>query len=401
MTSKFPDKIADATRLTRKGRLSEAVALIQQTISRVHSGSAPKASSAIMASKAPALLKPLSLLKIWTAPAVVADPAVSLPNQAAEAQRHVVSRMGHYLDLLVSPAPVIDPCSTRLNPRKPTHVSRFETRSFTATAGTRSYKLFIPASYRGQPVPLIVMLHGCSQSPDDFAAGTRMNELAQEHGFLVAYPGQSSMANPGKCWNWFNIKDQNRDTGEPSLIAGLTRAIIGEFEIDPMRVYVAGLSAGGAAAAVMGQAYPDLYAAIGVHSGLACGVASDMQSAMNAMRQGGSGPIKTSGRVVPTIVFHGDRDGTVNHLNAAQVIEQSKSTGDFILKSTKEESVGGVGYTLTVHSDKSGQSVLENWTLHGGGHAWSGGSKAGSYTDAKGPSASREMVRFFLQHTRS
>jgi poly(hydroxyalkanoate) depolymerase family esterase len=395
MTSKFPDKIAEATRLTRKGRLSDAVALIQQTISRAQTGSTAKPS------KAPSALKSLNLLKIWPTPAVISDPAASLPNQAAEAQQHVVSRMGHYLDLLVSPAPVIDPCSTRLNPRKPTRNSRFETRSFTAAAGTRSYKLFIPASYRGQPVPLIVMLHGCSQSPDDFAAGTRMNELASEHGFLVAYPGQSSMANPGKCWNWFNANDQNRDTGEPSLIAGLTRAIIGEFNIDPVRVYVAGLSAGGAAAAVMGQAYPDLYAAIGVHSGLACGVASDMQSAMNAMRQGGSGPIQTSGRVVPTIVFHGDRDGTVNHLNAAQVIEQSKSTGDFILTSKKDESAGGIAYTRTVHSDKSGQSVLENWTLHGGGHAWSGGSKAGSYTDPKGPSASREMVRFFLQHTRS
>ena len=398
MTSKFPEKIADATSLTRKGRLSEAVALIQQALGRPQ----PPTLATNSTATAPTLLNPLSLLKIWPTHAkpAVAPPSFP-PNQAAEAQQAVVARVGHYLDLLVSPAPVVDPCSTRLNPNKPRHVSRFEARTFTAPAGTRSFKLFIPASYRGQPVPLIVMMHGCTQSPDDFAAGTRMNELAKEQGFLVAYPGQSSMANPGKCWNWFNAKDQTRDTGEPSLIAGLTRAIISEFAIDPMRVYVAGLSAGGAAAAVLGQAYPDLYAAIGVHSGLACGVANDMQSAMNAMRQGGLVPIKQSARALPTIVFHGDRDTTVNHLNAAQVIEQSKSTGEYVLTSKQEKSEGGVAYTRTVHSDKSGQSILENWTLHGAGHAWSGGSAAGSYTDPKGPCASREMVRFFLQHTRS
>ena len=397
MTSNFPEKIADATRLTRKGRLSDAMALIQQTI-----GLAPSGAASPRPSKPAGKLNPRNLLKIWPSPAKAPGvPAAAPPNQAADAQQHVVSRLGHYLDLLVSPAPVLDPCSTRLNPRKPTHVSLFEKRSYTAEAGTRSYKLFIPASYRGQPAPLIVMLHGCSQSPDDFAAGTRMNELALEHGFLVAYPGQSTMANPGKCWNWYNVNDQNRDKGEPSLIAGLTRQIMSDFKIDPLRVYVAGLSAGGAAAAVLGQAYPDLFAAIGVHSGLACGVASDMPSAMNAMRQGGSGPIKTSARALPTIVFHGDRDNTVNHLNAAQVIAQSKSNGDFVLTSKKDESEGGIAYTRTVHSDKSGQSILENWTLHGGGHAWSGGSTAGSYTDPNGPDASREMVRFFLQHTRS
>ncbi|MEQ1698070.1 MAG: PHB depolymerase family esterase [Hyphomicrobiaceae bacterium] len=393
MTSKFSEKIADATRLTRKGRLADAVALIQQTIGRTsaHAGSRP--------SKAPSTHNPLSLLKIWPVPAASLVPPVPVCD-AAEAQQHVVSRMGHYLDLLVAPAPAMD---DSLHPvaRKPAIKPRFEKRSFTAQAGTRSYKQFIPSSYRGQPVPLIVMLHGCSQSPVDFAAGTRMNEIAEEQGFIVAYPGQSSMANPGKCWNWYSANDQVRDTGEPSLIAGLTRQVMTEFNIDPLRVYVAGLSAGGAAAAVLGQAYPDIFAAIGVHSGLACGVASDMQSAMNAMRQGGTGPIKTSGRALPTIVFHGDRDSTVHHLNAAQVIEQSKSNGEFVLTSKKDEAAGGVLYTRTVHSDRSGQSILENWTLHGAGHAWSGGSAAGSYTDIKGPDASREMVRFFLQHTRS
>lgn len=394
MTSKISDKIADATRLTRKGRLADAVALIQQTIGRAsaHDASRP--------SKAPSTRNPLSLLKIWPVPAAPLAPPVPVCD-AAEAQQHVVARMGHYLDLLVSTAPPLDDSLPQAARKPAPKSSRFERRSFTAQAGTRSYKLFVPSSYRGQPLPLIVMLHGCSQSPVDFASGTRMNEIAEEQGFLVAYPGQSSMANPGKCWNWFNVTDQNRDTGEPSLIAGLTRQVMTEFNIDPLRVYVAGLSAGGAAAAVLGQAYPDIFAAIGVHSGLACGAASDMQSAMNAMRQGGAGPVKASKRVIPTIVFHGDRDATVHHINAAQVIEQSKSNGEYVLTSKKDEAAGGVLYTRTVHSDQSGQSILENWTLHGGGHAWSGGSTAGSYTDPHGPDASREMVRFFLQHTRT
>jgi poly(hydroxyalkanoate) depolymerase family esterase len=279
--------------------------------------------------------------------------------------------------------------------------ARFEDRTFANEAGRRSYKLYIPSGYRNEPLPLVVMLHGCTQSPEDFAAGTRMNELAEEQTFLVAYPVQTQSANASKCWNWFSASDQRRDHGEPSLIAGITREIMRDFPVEQGRVYIAGLSAGGAAAAIMGVTYPDLYAAIGVHSGLACGAARDMPSAFAAMRQGGSGSDRQGrGGIVPTIVFHGDRDTTVHPSNGDQVIAQSKdATRDLQASVDRGESPGGMRYTRTVQADENGLPVLEQWVLHGAGHAWSGGSDAGSYTEPGGPDASREMVRFFLQHS--
>ena len=285
---------------------------------------------------------------------------------------------------------------------------QFLTGSFSNGAGRRAYKLYIPTGYHGQPLPLIVMLHGCTQSPDDFAGGTRMNTLAEEHSCLVAYPAQAASANVSKCWNWFNPAHQQRDQGEPSLIAGITRQVMCDYSVDPRRVYVAGLSAGGAAAAIMGITYPDLYAAIGVHSGLACGAARDFPSAFSAMRQGDVGAVDRSRgvskseearRTIPTIVFHGDQDSTVHPRNGDQVIAQAStiSTTGVQERVVKGRIPGGHAYSR-ISFAASGETILEQWVIHGAGHAWSGGSPAGSYTDPQGPDASREMLRFFLEH---
>ena len=277
--------------------------------------------------------------------------------------------------------------------------AKFEEHTYSGSAGARTYKLYVPSGYRGQPAPLVVMLHGCTQSPDDFALGTRMNDVAEAETFLVAYPAQTQAANASKCWNWFSTPHQRRDAGEPAIIAGITREIMRDHAIDESRVYIAGLSAGGAAAAIMGETYPDLYAAVGVHSGLVCGAAQDLPSALSAMRQGASASQSETAKLTPTIVFHGDRDGTVHPVNGEQVIAQAgaaKAAATIVTRGEK----AGVRFTQTTHADDDGRAIFEHWVLHGGGHAWSGGSKLGSYADPAGPDASREMMRFFMLHQR-
>lgn len=294
---------------------------------------------------------------------------------------------------------------------KPERSGRFVKGTYTNSAGTRAYKTYIPAVYDRQAVPLVVMLHGCKQDPNDFAAGTRMNALAEEHGFIVVYPEQAAAANVSKCWNWFQRTDQKRDQGEPSLIADITREVIAAYRVDGRRVFVAGLSAGGAMAAIMATNYPDLYAAVGIHSGLAYAAASDLPSAFAAMRGDGKVPrrklsrgVDRSSRSVPTIVFHGDGDMTVHPSNGEEVIAQgtaASSPGEAQHEADARVTVEtgnsrGRAYTRTIHRDTRGKHTMEHWVVHGAGHAWSGGSAEGSFTDVKGPDASREMLRFFL-----
>ena len=235
-----------------------------------------------------------------------------------------------------------------------------------------------------------------------------MNELAERHGFLVVYPAQAANANGGKCWNWFRSEDQDRDRGEPSLIAGITREVASNYRVDSRRIFVAGMSAGAAMAIVLGATYPDLYAAVGAHSGLAYRAAHDVASAMSAMQ--GTVPSMPSSKhvheaVVPTIVFHGDRDFTVNARNAAAIVDQATAAGSdkTNLHATvrKGSASNGGSFTQTVFADAANQPIVEQWVLHDMGHAWSGGSPNGSFTDAGGPDASAEMVRFFYSQLRA
>ena len=390
------DVMREATRLTRAGQLTEATQLIQHML---RGESAPdetvRTGHLALAGREPPIIDAEANTIEET------DPPPSARATAAQARlfRELLDRTKERSRLglrgVTKRAP---PTAAEIAPEG----TRFIEGTYSNAAGSRDYRLFIPSRYQGEPLPLVVMLHGCTQSPEDFAAGTRMNFIAEEQSCLVVYPAQHSEANPAKCWNWFRASDQQRGTGEPSLVAGITRQIMRDYSVDPTRVYVGGLSAGAAAAVVMGATYNELYAAIGVHSGLACGAASDLPSAFVAMRQGGGSDgnvIQGDGPPVPTIVFHGDRDVTVHPSNGNQIVEQSSKTTRTKRKVHRGRVAGGYAYTRTNHLDSSGRAILEHWNIHGAGHAWSGGSPAGSYTDPRGPDATREMLRFFLEHT--
>jgi poly(hydroxyalkanoate) depolymerase family esterase len=266
------------------------------------------------------------------------------------------------------------------------------------------YRLFIPGGEHG-PMPLIVMLHGCGQDATDFAAGTGMNALAEEHGCLVLYPEQSCGAHWNRCWNWYDRTHHRRGQGEPALIAGLTRRVMAEHAVDPARVAVAGLSAGGAMAVILGRTYPDLFSAVGCHSGLAHGSASNDTGALLAMRNGArpSAPACQHG-AVPVIVFHGDADATVHRTNGGGVIRQfldshavqRRAPDAGVAMEAETGCSGGREFPRHVHRERTGSVLAEQWTVHGAGHAWSGGDLRGSYTDARGPNASEEMLRFFI-----
>lgn len=356
-------RMATALQLVRDGRLAEATAVLRRGLG---------------------------------AAALDPDPLAATPTNAGGVGHlpGLDHRLGRLSPLLPRVAPgrprqLSDPDSAAVAAAPRGEVRRL---AYTGRTGARTYDLYVPTGYAGQPVPLVVMLHGGTQNAADFAAGTRMNDGAEQHTTLIAYPEQSSAANPGGYWNWFRPEDQQRDSGEPAIIAGITRRVLTDYAVDPARVYVAGLSAGGAMAAVMAATYPDLYAAAAIHSGLGYGVAHDMPSAFAAMQTGGT-PGKIGG--IPLIVFHGDSDTIVAPVNADKLLASRLTTAN-ARASTHHGEAGGRAYQRTVYRDTDGSVIAEQWIIHGGGHAWFGGSPAGSHTDPHGPDASAETLRFFL-----
>ncbi len=370
--------MADATRLTRAGRLAEATALIQRLLAR-----GPAASST-------ATVAPTA--DDWSGPTLDLSPEPAPPPEPAAAARHEAPRATAARRHARRPAP-----AGRRRGTDRDLPGRWLDGAYANPFGRRPYKLYVPAARPSRGMPLLVMLHGCTQSPDDFARGTGMNRLAEAAGLLVVYPGQVQSANPQRCWNWFQPTDQEREQGEPSLIAGITREVVHRHAADPAQVYVAGLSAGGAKAAVMAAAYPDLYAALGVHSGLAHRSAHDVPSALAAMRGAAAG--RAPGRFVPTIVVHGEHDRTVHPGNADSVLAQALAVAPPLTASVEDGQVpGGHTYRRTRHRTADGVALVEDWRVQGLGHAWSGGDPAGSHTDPRGPDASRAILDFCLAH---
>ena len=285
-------------------------------------------------------------------------------------------------------------------------VERWSDGSFSQGGRSVAYKLYVPPLAAGSaaaPRPLVLMLHGCTQNPADFAAGTRMNVLAREQGCVVLYPAQTQRGNAQQCWNWFKTQHQQRGRGEPALLAALVQSVMARENIDPARVYVAGLSAGGAMADILGRCYPELFAAVGVHSGLPAGAASDLPSALAAMHGGPAAAAEAAaargaGTAPPVIVFHGDADATVHPRNGAAVARAAQGGNGAAPRVTEGRSAQGQGFTRSEYPGENGSVAVEHWRLHGAGHAWAGGSSQGSYTDSRGVDASAEMLRFFLAH---
>ena len=385
--------MAEATRLTRQGRLLEATALIQQTLA-----------SPVVTSRTPDA--PCDEEETGSTPGRHPDLPPALRAQEGTQLREVPAGWLPCRRLVPGrgPSGLHRPHRPAARAVKPP-AGRFDAFSCTNAAGTRAYRLYVPTGGTGGALPLIVMLHGGTQDAAAFAAATGMNDLAEREKFLVAYPEQARTANAGRYWNWFAPGHQRRDAGEPSLIAGITGQVTDRYGADGGRVYVAGFSAGGAMAAVMAAVYPDLYAAVGVHSGLAYAAAGDLASAFAAMRQGPPGPARPPARPLPLIVFHGDQDRTVAPANAAGLIEHAlpaaspdQRPGALRTAVTRGQVPGGHAYTRTCYQDSAGATIAERWIIHRGGHAWSGGIPHGSYTNPHGPDASAEFIRFFNEH---
>lgn len=391
MNSSFTRGMAKATALTRSGNLQDATALIQTLL---QSGKISEPVADTTAQTIDGTFTELTPETPATHPAATDRQSAASSSRATHNPRSTLAETLRKIAAGGMPArgPLVAEAALPAG-------AQFLSLTHTGAQGSRTYRLYVPANRACKPMPLIVMLHGCTQSPEDFATGTGMNALAEEYGCLIAYPAQPAGANAQKCWNWYRPEDQRRDRGEAGLLAGLTLAVQRDHAADATRTYIAGLSAGGAAAAVMAAAYPEIFSAVGVHSGLAAGAARDVPSAFAAMRSGSDA--KPHQIMVPTIAFHGLADSTVHPDNGAAVMSQALHAMPGLQRKVTSGAIpGGRAYRTTVHLNADGKSLAEHWQIEGAGHAWAGGQAAASYTDPKGPNASRQMLRFFLQHQR-
>ena len=299
------------------------------------------------------------------------------------------------------------------------------TGSARAAGGSRDYKLWVPPGLaKEKRVPLLMLLHGCTHGAEDMAEISGMNEVANRNHFLVVYPEQSRLANLLKCWNWFDPKHQSRDAGEPSILAEIVRQVCALYEVDSERIYAAGVSAGGAMAVITAATYPDLFSALAVAAGAEFQAAQSVPEGLVVMKQGGPDPVR-QGRAafaamkqglarkarkrLPVIVFHGTEDGSVNPVNADQIIAQWGETNACLASeageagfSIAEKIIAGTvpdghSYNRHIYTDQTGRLLMEKWIVKGMGHAWSGTPKEHKYCDPKGPNASEEIWRFFCE----
>lgn len=412
MKLQLPARIAVATDLIRKRDLGGAMDIIRAALGY-------EDANAWHASDGGALTKAVDLPQPRVDAMAVADSSTLRALSPGLDKVAARSLSGHRLrplsDVLASlkTPPVTSTSASNRSLRRDARLATeplprgatFAMHSFATGSGQRNYKIYVPRPSRGGQRPLVMMLHGCTQDADDFAIGTRMNRLADELDVLVAYPEQSTAANKLKCWSWFNLKDQKRDTGEPAIIAGITRSIVAKHDIDPRRIYVAGLSAGGAMAAVMAMTYPDIFSAVGVHSGLPFGAASDIPSAFAAMRNGQSAAVFVNSHSesfkLPEgrprcIIFHGEADMTVHPANGDRLFAEACRRQDIAIEEDGDPDARDRPFTRRIARTQDGRIIAEHWTIPDGGHAWSGGDPRGSYASEHGPEASREMMRFFL-----
>lgn len=366
MTTQKPLNMAEITRLMRAGQLSEATQAIQANLG---GASLPTASL------------PTGGLPTGGPPDGAAMPATKGAGFAGGLM-DALRKGGLAGGTTAPPLTLPDGAS-------------WTSRTHQAAGETRDLRLYVPASLAdGQaPAGLLLLLHGCTQDPDDFARGTGIFEAAEQNRIIVVAPEQSARSNMNRCWNWFETRHGARDSGEAAFLTDLTRTIAHEFAVPPDLRFAAGLSAGGAMAVTLGSVFADDFGAVACHSGLPNGAAGDMSGAFQAMSQGGSD--SAAGVGCRLFVLHGSTDTTVSPRNADAVVRQALRRQTGLVQRRADSRMADRAVRITRYRDTEGALRVQEWRINGLGHAWSGGAAEGSHT-APGPSATQAMMAFFL-----